>query len=125
MTSRSLTLLGGLLLATLAGCASEPRDNTGGAVIPPRGFFFTSFRAPLTTNVNGNLTGPSSVHMAQERSVHYFRDFLFTGLSFAWDDATIARIARESNISKVSYADYEFMQILGIFSITTIRVYGT
>lgn len=84
---------------------------------------FAKFSAPLTLNFQSNPTGPA-VRVVQERQVRYFHDFLITGMGFAWDSATIERIAREGGINNVSYADYEFMHILGFFAITTIRIYG-
>lgn len=77
----------------------------------------------MTQNFQGNPTG-TAVRVVEERDVHYFYDFLITGLSFAWDSATIERIAREGGITTVSYADYDFMHVMGVFAITTIRVYG-
>jgi TRL-like protein family len=122
---RSIRLSGAILgLSLVAGCATGGRHAPIDSVVPPNGWFFASFKAPLTIEFNGNPTGPAIKHV-EERQVHYFRDFLFTGLSFAWDSATIEKIAREGGIERVSYADYEYMHFLSIFAVTTIRVYGT
>lgn len=113
----------GLILATLAGCAGAGAPPPAQMVVPPIGWLFSTFSAPLTQDFQGNPTG-TAVRVVQERDVHYFHDFLITGLGFAWDSATIERIAREGGINTVSYADYQYMQVMGFFAITTIRVYG-
>jgi hypothetical protein len=114
---------GAAVLAIATGCAGMGAAPPAQMVVPPSGWLFAKFSAPLTQNFQGNPTG-QSVRVVQERHVRYFHDFLITGLGFAWDSATIERIAREGGIKTVSYADYEFMHVLGVFGVTTIRVYG-
>ncbi|MDX2176529.1 MAG: TRL domain-containing protein [Candidatus Sumerlaeia bacterium] len=80
-------------------------------------------KAPLTTNYNATPVGDAAPkHASLETG--YFRDPLLTGLSFAWDDVAIQKIAKEGGIDEVAYADYEGFLILGVFGKFTIHVYG-
>lgn len=108
-----------LLAATSLGCAA----SSSMPVKPPPGWLVSSYKAPLTIDLNGNPCGPATKSVS-ESSVSYFRDFLLTGLSFAFDEATISRIARKGGIEHVSFADYEVFTFLGIYAKTTIIVYG-
>lgn len=112
-----------LLMACILGCAPS-RSGGRGPVVPPHGWFFSTYSGPVTQDFSGTPTG-SHVKQVSEREAHYFRDFVFTGFSFAWDDVTITRIAREGGLKEIYYADYHFMSILNIFAVTTVRVYGS
>lgn len=108
----------GILLGSL-GC--------GGGLIkapvqPPPGLIFTKTKAPLSTDYSATPAG-GKVGTA---STIYFSIPIWFGrfLSFAWDDASIARAAAEGGITKVTYADYEFMNILGVVGIYTTIAHG-
>ena len=105
----------------LTGCASNYRA----AVKPTAGALFTQVKAPLTTNFNGNPVGPG-VKKFSRRNTYYFFSWPVASapLDFAWDEVAIGRIAKEGGIHEVSYADYEFLNVLGIFATFTINVYG-
>ena len=113
---RLYTILALLGLITLTGCASihkAPFSLPGGAL-------FTNIKAPLTTKFH-------NTKVSEKRGTatsSYFRDFLLTGLSFAWNDCDINTAAANGNLTKVHYADYSTMQILGFYSKTTVTVYG-
>jgi hypothetical protein len=113
-----------LAMVTMPSCVLLADGSAPQMVKPPPGIFFMHVKAPLTQDLNGNPTG-DAIRLVKEKDVKYFWDFLITGMSFAWDDATIERIAREGGIQKVSYADYQYMHVLGVFASTTIYVYGT
>jgi len=111
---RAITRLLFALLAVLltAGCAFWRAP-----VVPPAGLLFTQYRAPLTPQVSG-------VPVAKKVGTHstsYFAYFLY---SFAWDDASIEAAARQGGLSKVYYADYEVLSVLGIYARFTVRAYG-
>lgn len=105
----------------LGGCAGTTLYYA--PVRPPGGIFFISTKAPLTTDFAGNPCG-SATKKVSHSETFYFRDFIFTGQTLAWDEAAIGKIAREGGIEEISFADYELLDILGIFGKFTINVYG-
>lgn len=107
--------------AGLTGCAGLVPYNA--PVKPPRGALFINFKAPLTTNVNRTPCDPGLLRTSHEENA-FFWEFIFTGLTFSWDDAGIAQIAQSAGIEQVAYADYEVMNILGIYAEFTVHVYG-
>jgi len=106
------------LIIFLMGCATYIAP-----VIPPRAFIITNFKAPLTTNYNGNPAG-SNAKKYSKSETHWFWDCFITGLQIGWGDADIESIARKVNMQEVSFADYEFLQIFGIYAKFTINLYG-
>jgi hypothetical protein len=110
------------IVASGTGCAFTPYQA---AVIPPRGVLFNHYQAPLTTNFNGNPVGPN-VRVVSSSYNSYFRDFFITtGLfELAWDRSAIAGIARNAGMSEIYYADYEVLNVLGIYGRFTVHVYG-
>jgi hypothetical protein len=52
------------------------------------------------------------------------RDPIFTGLDFAWDDASIQAATEKGDFDRVDYADGEIFTVLGIFGKFTVRVHG-
>ena len=99
----------------LASCAT-PRSK----FVPPMGGIVTQVKAPLTTDLEGIEIKDTSGSV----SSLYFHDFIFTGLSFAWDDCSIEKAAQAGNLKSVEYADYESFSILGFFGKTTVTAYG-
>lgn len=108
-----------LLAFWLTGCATYYYTP----VKPPGGLLITVMKAPLTTNYNRTACG-SSLTKVSSSSTHYFYEFLFTHLDFAWDEATIAEMAHKRGIKEVAYADYQVVDILGIFATFTVNIYG-
>lgn len=118
---RGLCLFCALGALFLSGCASVTPFQT--TVRPPLAGLFVSVKAPLTTDFNGNPCG-TKIKKVSSSNTSYFRDFIFTGLDFAWDDAAIQQIARQGGIEHVSYADYEIFNLLGVYGTFTVNVYG-
>ncbi len=57
--------------------------------------------------------------------VQYIRDILITGLPLAsWGSASIQDAARDGGITHVRHADYEVMNVLGLYVEFTTIVYG-
>ncbi|MDP6438203.1 MAG: TRL domain-containing protein [Candidatus Brocadiia bacterium] len=115
MNAKWLLLLPVLLLP---GCMGGSRWQ--GAVVPPAGALITIYKAPITTDF-------SNTPVAKRKgtaSTQYFFDFLFTGSSYAWDDAAIQKAAEDGELTKVYYADYEALSILGIYAKFTVTAYG-
>lgn len=112
----------------LSGCAVSGRTAYISAagfpetpVQPPRGGLFTYYSAPLSINFKS-----ASVQSKKQGSAStwFFRDFLLTRLTFAWDKADVDTATSEAGIHTVEYADYEYLQILGIFGKFTVNVHG-
>ncbi len=110
-------ILAAMAVAFSSGCASV---NWSAPVQPPRGLLYTHYRAPLTAEIAGVPTGGKT----GTASTLYVRDILVTGQGLAWDDASIEKAAREAGIKTVHYADYEILEVLGIFGEFTVRVHG-
>lgn len=105
----------------LAGCAGLTPYQA--PVKPPQAMLFVDVKAPLTAEFNNTRVGPD-LKKVSRRHTTFFRDIIFTGGTIAWDEAAIAEIAREGGLTEVAYADYELMNILGIYGTFTINVYG-
>ena len=94
-------------------------------VRPPTGLFFTQVRAPLTIDFNGNPSGAAATKRSSN-STHYFLQPLPLPLpmDFAWDDVSIKQMADEAGIEEISYADYEILNILGLYVRFTVFING-
>ena len=99
----------------LASCAT-PRSK----FVPPMGGIVSQVKAPLTTDLNDIEIKEASGRV----STLFIYDFIFTGLSFAWQDCSIEKAAQAGSLKSVEYADYETFTVLGIFGRTTVVAYG-
>lgn len=128
----ALVVVGGLL-----GCASAAREsrragfNLSGnpvhaPVEPPSGLIFTQYKAPLDfsfskngvgTPVSGNKSGTSE---AQYLSI----PFTYRLISFGWGDASIETAQKNAGLSEVSYADYQVLSVLGVYTSTKVTAHG-
>lgn len=121
--SKIRTVLVGLALVL---CVCLPVTGCGGGVLwrvpvnPPRGLLFTTYKAPLTAEMDRT---PAEGRVGTASTL-YVRDPIFTGIDLAWQDASINAAAQEAGISEIYYADFEVLQILGVFGRFTTRVYG-
>jgi hypothetical protein len=106
MKSRLATVLLSALFAT--GCAfySAP-------VVPAVAPIFTNTKAPLDIDYDetqlGSKTGKASVTAV---------------LGFSWGDASATAAARDGGITTIRHADYEYLNVLGIYSSFTTVVKG-
>ncbi len=113
----AFAVLAGLLLA--AGCNAMPRNAP---VIPPIGWLYTDYKAPLQTKFNGaEFVKDSRVGTAK---VHYLLIPWPLTFDLAWGEAGIREASESARISTVHAADYEFMQVLGLYAETTVYAYG-
>ena len=120
--TRYVTL--GLIAAALlfiTGCAGLVPYST--PVRPPGGAIFVNHKAPLMINLKDTDIGTDTIRYSHKKT-YYFREPLFTQLDFAWETADIPEIARRAGIKRVTHADYELMNILGIYAEFTIHIYG-
>ena len=112
---------------TLTGCVAFTTP-----VRPPCGALFTCYKAPLTTNVHHTpvavLSSDGQLRLralsSGKASTFYIHDIVFTGLSLAWDDASLHRAARNGRLRVVEYADYEMLAILGVFGRFSVIAHG-
>lgn len=89
-------------------------------VQPPPGFIFEQVRAPLTTDFEATVAHPPKSGSATNR----FFCLFYRPLSIAWEPCGIEDAARNGNIQKVEYAEYEFLNVLGIYQEFTVHAYG-
>ena len=106
-------------LALVAACA-----NHRSSVVPPGGMLYANYKAPLTSNHDGSPTG-SGVSKTSSSHTKFLWIPLNAALSVSWDDAAIAQIAKDAGMSSVSYADYEYFNVLWIWQTFTVHVYGS
>jgi hypothetical protein len=105
--------LGSGLLAILfasSGCAgffSAP-------VVPPLAFVYTNVQAPLDADHDETQLGT-------KRGVASTQNVL--GI-VSWGDASTSTAAQNGNVSVIRHADYEFYNVLGVYSRFTTIVRG-
>lgn len=100
-----LALFGVLLLQT--GCVVAP-------VIPPPGFIYNDYEAPLDYDVSNSNVATRSGRASTQT---------FVGL-FAIGDASVNAAARNGGIRVIHGADYQYRNILGIYQEYTTIVHG-
>lgn len=107
------------------GCLGIAVPTVGGEqrVIPPGGALYTSQKAPLTIDFDDNPVGAATLKSSHSET-NWFFDILLTGGRYAFDDVAIAEIAKNGGINEVSYADYEVLNVLGLYQRMRINVYG-
>lgn len=104
---RTLFPVAALLLLAAAGCVVAPFR-------PPMGAF-TNVRAPLSleyasTPMQNVKTGAAS-------------SYSILGLA-AWGDISLAAAARQGGLKTIHHADYDYLNVFGIYQKTTLLVYG-
>jgi hypothetical protein len=93
-----------MVLAT--GCVA-PNGPVGGTM----GTIYTDVSGAVTATSN---TGASKVGSAVSQGV----------LGFAWGDSSIKTAAANGGITKIQHVDYHTKSVLGVYSETTVTVYG-
>jgi hypothetical protein len=96
------------LMVAVAGCYTTP-------VIPPLGGIYSDYSAPLTTEFNGQEAIPPKEGKATSSSV--------LGL-FAWGDCSVRTAAAAGGLYSVSYCDYSYHNVLGIYQEFTVIARG-
>ena len=92
-------------------------------VAPPPGFIYSEFKAPLMTDMEQT---PASAPKTGKATTQFLW-VLYPIFSFAFDDASIERAAKNGGITKIYYADYEVTTVnvlLFAFTKYTTIVYG-
>ncbi len=109
--------------ALVSGCATGPRMTPYKApVVPSWGIIFTQEKAPLTTNFEN--TPVETLRKGEASTDYIFVPFFFAPFDIAFGDASIQKAAQNGGITKVHYADHEFLRVLGIYARFTTTVYG-
>ena len=106
-------LLGICIALVSCGCMVQSKFR------PPLGLLYTQVKAPLTTDFDETVVRD---HYGESTSIFLMEPIL--GTSYAWDDCSLEKAAKDGNLKSVDYADYEFKLILGMFGQTTVRAYG-
>jgi len=98
-----------ILVGVLCGCM------IAAPVIPPQGWVYNDTKAPISTNFKDTPVG-TKVGTASASS-------LLWGL-MGFGDCSIHAAAKQGGLSKIYHADYEHFNILGVYTKTTVFVYG-
>jgi len=99
-----------VLVVLCAGCAGLAQAPFS----PPPGLMFSQTKAPLDVDYDNTTLGTKQ-GTAVATSI--------LGL-FSFGDCSIQAAARDGQLSKINHADYEVLNVLGLFSKTTVIVYG-
>lgn len=99
-----------LLMVVFSGCAGFIQAP----FIPGYGALYASYKAPLNVELDGTKLGTKTGTASAENIL---------GL-IATGDASIQAAAAAGNIKTINHADYELQNILGVYSKTTVIVYG-
>jgi hypothetical protein len=109
MPKRALSLaVLGIAAVALAGCYTAP-------VIPPLGGIYSNYNAPLTADFNGQDAQPGKTGSASAVSI--------LGL-FAYGDCSVRTAAQQGGLYSVSYCDYHYKNVLGIYQEFTVIAHG-
>ena len=109
--SIGFNILASLIITIMTGCAGGLRAP----FVPPQGAAFSQTSAPLDvefkdTKIAGTKTGKAEI-------------VSILGL-FTTGDASSKTAAANGGITTIEHADYEQLNILGIYRKTTVIVYG-
>ncbi|HXK21635.1 MAG TPA: TRL-like family protein [Myxococcota bacterium] len=109
---RSALLVVAVTLALVGsiGCAGVYSSP----VMPAQAFLFNNIKAPMDIDFNKTQV-PSKRGEASTSNI--------LGL-FAWGDCSTEAAARNGNIKEIESADYEFLNVLGVYSTYTTIVHG-
>ena len=90
-------------------------------VVPPFGGAFTMYSAPLETDFEATPIG-SKVGTA--RMSHFTIPYTTRIPVATWAEAGIREAAADAGIQTVHYADYQLLNVLGIYVQLTVKVSG-
>ena len=101
-----LLLVLAVVCVGVVGCYSTP-------IMPPTGWVYSEFKAPLDPNLEKTTLGKPGVALTTS----------ILGM-VALGDCSIEAAAKNGNLKTINYADYEYYNILGIYQKFTVKVYG-
>jgi len=107
-------------VAALVGCGARM------GVAPVRGMLYTRYRAPmfLRSEEPGGVARPANLKVGTATAWNLVAPRTSDTLSGGWGDVSLVAAARNGGITKISYADYEMLSILGIYNRATVYAYG-
>ena len=95
-------------------------------VEPPVGFLYHRVSAPIDTNFTATPVG-SKVGSADTYYLYFPLNYVSASpipIELAFGDAAIERAAKDAGITTIHYVDYEYIRILGIYQMVTVKVSG-
>ena len=101
-------VIGCVVVLYCAGCSIVA------PVVPPQGLLFSQTKAPISTDFVNAQAGTKQ----GQASAQCILGLIATG------DCSIQAAARAGGLKTISHVDYEFFNVLGIFTKTTVIVYG-
>ena len=106
------------VLVSIGGCGSLKTP-----LQPPGGFVYTRYKAPLSLDFDGTVLGSKT----GSSSTRYFM-IPFIYASFAWDEADVAHALMDAQyrggITEVTHANYEYLNVLGIYAQFKVEAHG-
>ncbi len=81
--------------------------------MPPPGFVYNNTKAPMDNDYDNSQLGRKGT--AQVKSVLGF---------VTWGDCSAQAAAQNAGIKTIKHTDYQFYNVLGIYSVFTTIVYG-
>jgi hypothetical protein len=95
-------------------------------VAPAKGLIFTLYRAPMNCRMEapGGVPCGKDLKHGTTSAQAFFLPVAMHTLSAGWGDAAFDAAAREGGIQTIYYADYELLDVLGIYERATVHVYG-
>jgi len=84
-------------------------------VVPPQGFVFTNYQAPLDVDQAKTTVAPKTGE-ASSYSILFL---------VAWGDASIQTAAQQGGLQTIESADYSFVNVLGLYQEYTTIVHGS
>ncbi len=103
-----LALAAVVLVLGLVGCYVTP-------VRPPMGLIFSDYRAPLSAD-NQGVEYDTTLH--GQAKVETYLGYVAVG------DSSLKTAMEDGGIQNLSFADYEYFNILGIYQRFIIHAYG-
>jgi hypothetical protein len=118
-------LLTALLAPGLTACGRRPPPpppNHHAPIIPPTGFIFSHFRAPLI--LPGELDLGDLERRPSRREIYFRIPTPYVPTDLAFGRADIEDAARAAGITRLIWADYEFTSVLVYFKTMKVHAYG-
>ena len=103
-----LLLFAVVVVVASVGCYSTP-------VMPPAGWIVSNYKAPLSADNQGVEAGGAKEGMA---TVECYLALVSIG------DCSIEEAVKEEGITDISYVDYEYFNVLGVYQRFTVIVHG-
>ncbi|MBI1291740.1 hypothetical protein GC173_10925 [bacterium] len=107
----------------LVGCGGRlaSREMMKAPVVPPPGVLVTMYKAPLDFNF-GKEGGTKAENSRFGQSETHYIGIWF--IRIAWGDGSLDTASKQGGISNLSYADYEYLNILGVYQNVKFNAYG-